>query len=339
MTMRILIAVLVIGAIAAAVFVLSRRSAPDDMAWRTYKQRFVMTDGRVADTGNGGVSHTEGQSYAMLLAVAYNDRETFDRVWGWTRQTLRRPDGLFSWRYMPGADTPIADRNNATDGDLVMCWALIRAAETWNRTEDRNAAADLAAALRHVVVRDGDNAFLLPGVDGFTGDNKRVVNLSYWVFPALKAIASFTRDPMWQQVVDTGLRLIERARFGAHNLPPDWLETAGDLRPADGFPPRFGYDAVRIPLYVTWGGVADASRLDPIRTFWTSTSQSPAWVDLITGEVSPETQSPGMAAVRRLTLDKNSKSAGNADLPTGDYYSTSLLMLTRVMEQDRAKPQ
>lgn len=46
--------------------------------WQSYKARFVTAQGRVVDTGNGNISHSEGQGYGMLLAVAANDRETFN---------------------------------------------------------------------------------------------------------------------------------------------------------------------------------------------------------------------------------------------------------------------
>ncbi len=32
----------------------------------SYKARFMMPDGRIIDTANGNVSHTEGQGFAML---------------------------------------------------------------------------------------------------------------------------------------------------------------------------------------------------------------------------------------------------------------------------------
>ena len=68
----------------------------------SYKSRFMMPDGRIIDTGNGNVSHTEGQGFAMLLAVANNDRPAFDKLWQWTDKTLRNKDnGLFYWRYNP----------------------------------------------------------------------------------------------------------------------------------------------------------------------------------------------------------------------------------------------
>lgn len=320
----------------AAWFLLMRAPGPDDAAWRAYKQRFLTAEGRIADTGNGGVSHTEGQGYAMVMATAYRDKAAFDALWGWTRKTLRRPDGLFSWRYIPNADQPIPDPNDASDGDLMICWGLLRAAELWNRPEDRDAALDIAAALRRkVVVTEGEDAYLLPGAEGFLADGKRVVNLSYWVFPALKDIAVATGDPVWKQVIATGLKLIDHARFGEHQLPPDWLETSGTLRPAEGFPPRFGYDAVRIPLYLLWGRVGGSEQLGEINAFWNAAGDKvPAWIDLTSGAPSSELQSPGMSAVSRLTLGLPLPPAGTKD----DYYSASLWMLASLAKTANAGP-
>jgi endoglucanase len=48
----------------------------------------VTEAGRVVDTAKGLISHSEGQGYGLLLAVAAGDRSTFDRIWGWTRANL-----------------------------------------------------------------------------------------------------------------------------------------------------------------------------------------------------------------------------------------------------------
>jgi endoglucanase len=50
----------------------------NEEAWRAYKLKFVSEAGRVVDTANGMVSHSEGQGYGLLLAVAAGDRSTFD---------------------------------------------------------------------------------------------------------------------------------------------------------------------------------------------------------------------------------------------------------------------
>ncbi|MEG9529489.1 MAG: glycosyl hydrolase family 8, partial [Hyphomicrobiales bacterium] len=46
----------------------------NDTAWRAYRSRFITDQGRVVDTANGQISHSEGQGYGMLLAVAAGDR-------------------------------------------------------------------------------------------------------------------------------------------------------------------------------------------------------------------------------------------------------------------------
>jgi endoglucanase len=91
MPLRALVAVIV----TTAVMLVPRAWA--DTAWERYKARFMMPDGRIIDTANGNVSHTEGQGFAMLLAVANNDRPAFDKLWQWTDSTLRdKSNGLFT---------------------------------------------------------------------------------------------------------------------------------------------------------------------------------------------------------------------------------------------------
>ena len=127
-------------------------SLKDQDGWRLYRSRFVTEAGRVVDTANGGISHSEGQGYGMLLAVAAGDRAAFERIWGWTRANLMvRPDSLLAWRWEPAKRPAVADMNDATDGDILVAWALTEAAEAWGEPAYRTAArriAVLAAAVR-----------------------------------------------------------------------------------------------------------------------------------------------------------------------------------------------
>ena len=69
--------------------------------------------------------------------------------------------------------------------------------------------------------------------------------------PALEALARLMPEAGWPAVRKSGLQLIEKARFGLLKLPTDWVSAAdGKLRPAAGFKPEFGYNAIRIPLYL-----------------------------------------------------------------------------------------
>src|SRR6266849_2539737 len=89
----------------------------------------------------------------MLFAEAAGDRASFAKVWDWTRNNLQRRDnGLFSWRYDPADDKkPVADDNDASDGDILIAWALIRAARRWHDADyDRAAHRIVADIHRHL---------------------------------------------------------------------------------------------------------------------------------------------------------------------------------------------
>ena len=107
--------------------------AQANIDWVHYKSRFLMPDGRIIDTGNNNVSHTEGQGFAMLFAVSSQDRASFDKIWNWTEKNLKNSKtGLFYWRYNPGESNPVADKNNASDGDVLIAWALLKADTRWH---------------------------------------------------------------------------------------------------------------------------------------------------------------------------------------------------------------
>lgn len=320
----------------------ARSDTDFQQAWQIYRRRFVRAEGRVVDTGNGGVSHTEGQGWGMLFAEAADDRQTFDELWTWSRANLMRPeDGLLSWRWLPNRADPVPDRNNATDGDLFAAWALSRAARRWQEEAYRQAALRISQTLLDRLVIRGDNGkvrALLPGLDGFRSDGGVTLNLSYYVFPALfelveleQGAAQRDRAADWQALILQGLLLVRRARFGRSQLPPDWLRLSDDdsVSPDPGFPPRFGYDAVRVPLYLAWSGLLDADLAAPFQTLW---SQSiPGWVDLSNDQVSDYQERNGYRSVASLVLPANRPPLDlPADgLPTAEdnYYSASLTLL------------
>ena len=53
---------------------------------RTFLQRYEASNGRVVRRDQGGDTVSEGQGYAMLLAVALGDRRQFAAAWRWDHQ-------------------------------------------------------------------------------------------------------------------------------------------------------------------------------------------------------------------------------------------------------------
>lgn len=236
-------------------------TAADRGEWMMFQRRFVSGDGRVIDTRNGGVSHSEGQGWGLLFAESFDDPEAFDRILGWTANNLRkRGDALHAWRYQPGQANPVSDINNATDGDLFIAAALARAALRWGRPDLAQVAGAIGRDVLALLVRDVDGRLvLLPGERGFEKRDAIVVNPSYYAFGVLPYLEAVAPSPVWQQLRVDGLNLIQQGRFGPWSLPPDWLlvpRRGGMLSPAPSWPARFSYDAIRVPPPSGLGGAA-----------------------------------------------------------------------------------
>jgi len=267
--------------------------------WRQYKDRFVTSEGRVVDNANGDISHSEGQGYVMLIAERLEDRPTFEAVWQWTRSNLLvRGDGLAAWRWTPQAPH-VSDHNNATDGDILMAWALAEAADRWDVLEYRQSAQRIIDAIAtNLVVPSRFGPILLPGLTGFAGKDQPdapVVNLSYWIFPAFKRLRGLSDRIDWDGLVAAGRTLIGLSRFGPSRLPTDWISLAGaQPEPAHAFAAVFGYDAIRIPFYLAWGQPADRDLLTPFLPIDLSV------VDVTTGNQRQRLSDPDYEAVAAL---------------------------------------
>lgn len=313
----------------------------DDVHWQRYQSQFLAPSGRVIDTGQEGISHSEGQAYAMLLAEAAADRAAFDRIWDWTRTHLGvREDGLLAWKWDPDAGA-VADSNNATDADLLAAWGLLRAADRWRDDRYRIDADRILDALRSGLVVPGAlGPVLLPGADGFVHDGVATINLSYWIFPALTRFGHHDPDGPWAALRTSGIALMDAARFGDRGLPADWVADGRPPRASPRFPARFGYEALRIPLYASWDGIERGAGLDSIASFWASEPHPPAWQALDDEARSPYGLGAGGMAVRRLLLDRRGLGDTAAASPDyghperGDYYDATLGLLAVVANHE-----
>jgi endoglucanase len=314
--------------------------------WLNYKSRFISEQGRVLDTGNNFVSHSEGQGYGMLLAVAANDRPVFDLLWGWTRANLLvRGDELFAWRWEPGQRPAVADLNDASDGDLLIAWALTEAAEFWSdpalRIAARRIAVDIGRKL--VINKSAHGALLLPALAGFAAEDRNdgpVVNLSYYVFPALQRLSLVAPEIDWTGIMQSGLTLLKAAQTGPSHLPGDWTALRdGVPKAAQGFPNAFAYNAIRIPLYLSWAGIGEREHYEPFAVWARHRRGQATIVDLASGRDIETYGETGYAAVPALTLCVTDEQAVPAELrassPSENYYPATLRALALIALQMR----
>jgi endoglucanase len=328
----------------AALILPTTAIAGADPGWAHFKQHFVEADGRIIDASQGNISHSEGQGTAMLFAVYFNDRASFEQIWQWTRKNLQvRNDNLLAWRWTPRLG--VTDRNDASDGDLLAAWSLLRAYNKWHAEEYLQASRNIARDIREKLLRKtAQGLVLLPGAEGFDKPQGITINLSYWVFPALDEIGQADPSPEWEELASTGIDILQYARFGRWGLPPDWLLLTAKVEPADGISDRFGYNAVRIPLYLMWSRRASPALLKPYREFWgyfKGADFLPAWTNLKDDSVSSYDASAGIHRLAQWVLDSpRAPDQQQFDFAGSQgYYSSALLLLTGMAEHERNSQQ
>ena len=306
--------------------------------WEKYKLWYLADGGRVIDNANQRISHSEGQGYAMLMAVFFDDRETFIRLWDWTRQNLTVPETvLLAWKWQPRPPhTP--DKNNATDGDILIAWALLRASKRWDNSGYLNDSTKIIRHIAETQVRivDGDT-IILPGNHGFETPESTIVNPSYWIFPAFKEFTIY--NEVWNKLIMSGHSILDKNQYGKPLLPSDWLEFSnGEWKPARKFETIFGYSNYRIPLYLSWAGQKHPINKKYLK--WLS-DEDTAWVDIKSGRKASYRAPVGAYAISELvrsTLYKSSnapKKGIKKQVRGENYYSDSLTLLSHIAYQER----
>ncbi|CAN7700728.1 glycosyl hydrolase family 8 [Pararhizobium sp. LjRoot238] len=332
-----------LAALLAGIFYLCLQTVPAEAqqpmitteAWQAYKTKFLDPGGRIIDDGNGNVSHSEGQGYGLLLSVLAGSPADFALIWAFTRtELLVRNDGLAAWKWSPGTKPHVTDINNASDGDILIAYALGLAGQQWNRRDYTAAGAGIARAiLARTIVQDNARTLLLPGVTGFSAgdrENGPVINLSYWVFEAFPVLDQLAPSPAWEKLHDDGIALINELRFGPKQLPADWVSLKPSPKPASGFPAEYGYNALRIPLYLVRGGVADRQLLLRFRQATSGANDAMTTVDLNSGTTRNNLSDPGYRIVNHIlacVVDKTALPADVRQFTPTLYYPSTLHLL------------
>jgi endoglucanase len=177
---------------------------------------------------------------------------------------------------------------------------------------------------------------MLPGAKGFNLNSYVNLNPSYFIFPAWKAFANRSHLVVWNDLIRDSTTLLGKMGWGQSHLPTDWVSLSADgkLSPAKEWPPRMSFDAIRIPLYLSWWN-PQSSLLTPWRNWWQGydRSRTPAWVNVTTNDTAPYNMNGGLLAVRDLTMGQTS---GEPQINAqDDYYSASLKMLVWLAQQQQ----
>ncbi|SFV28067.1 endoglucanase [Devosia crocina] len=310
--------------------------------WQSYLDAYVTEEGRVVDTANGNISHSESQGYGLILSALAENRESFDRILGFTRsELLVREDGLAAWLWDPEKDPHVSDFNNATDGDILIAYGLLMAGETWNEPGLVEEARAMVTTIGRTMLVEADGLpAIRSGGTGFDGDDSTgylpVLNPSYWIFETFTAFRQLDPAIDWMAVSQTGLDILRRASTTTAGIPGDWITLEnGGIAPAPNFPAEFGYNGIRIPLYLMRAGM-DPAYLEPFRA--KASSAGLFKIDLTSGEAIEPIDEPGYRLIQAAMECTATGRPVPEDLrrfaPTSYYAATlQLLMLDHLRRQ------
>jgi len=229
------------------------------VSWPSWAAEFLSAEGRVVDSQQGGISHSEGQAYGLLLAQASGEEASFRLIEEWTRQHLAvRQDHLMGWKWGPtSTHGTLLDWRNATDGDLFRAWALLRAARDSNCDGYEDRYHEIAQSLVDLCLAPDPRVptewLLTPGAEARRAPDQVLVNPSYFMTRALRELGAATgQDALIRCADHAETVLSEMADTG---FLADWIDvTATGFSPSQEHDLRWGHDALRIPLYLVWSG-------------------------------------------------------------------------------------
>jgi endo-1,4-beta-D-glucanase Y len=327
-------------------------------AGREFLDEYAESDGRVVRRDEGGDVVSEGQAYGMLIAAAVGDQTRFRSIWEWTKDHLRRPDGLLSWRW---ADDQVVDANSAADADMDSARALVLAGSRFNApelTEDGKRLGAVILQIESVTVgtRVAPAGDVVPAGSGMAGAGQvlvagnwassppYIVNAGYFSPRAEEQLAHVSVDHRWLDLT-RGQRVLGWQLVGTSSLPPDWANvdaagTAVPTGPPGGGPVQFGLDAARLPIrFAESCDPADRALAAAMRPILAAPGDVPALRNL-DGSAAGDWQHPlaivATAATEQAAGDSDG-AAARLDAATAlqqrypTYYGAAWVALGRIM--------
>ncbi|MDQ3239348.1 MAG: glycosyl hydrolase family 8 [bacterium] len=237
-------------------------------SWEKYKTQYISKDYRVVDPTQDNITTSEGQSYGMLRAVWMDDKETFDKLWQWSKDNLQRPnDSLMTWKWGKRDDNsygpmPNGGENSASDADSDIALALILASNRWG---EKSYEGDAKVLLSDLWEYDTDvingKRYLIAG-NWAKLPNESVLNPSYFSPYAYRMFAEIDKKHDWNSLIAPGYEMLKNSsndkldKDKSVGLPPDWVSIdrkTGSLKAPTltNLSTNYSYDAMRIPWRIS----------------------------------------------------------------------------------------
>lgn len=230
--------------------------------------------GYISDIKNHDV-RTEGMSYGLMIAVQWDRKDIFDRIWRWCKLYMQHQDGpqkgYFAWSC--DLDGRHFAEGPASDGELYYVTSLLFASNRWGNDSGINYLAEAQNILNCSWEKTGE----VP--EQFKDSSDRFKNMVK-VLPLIdkdKKLITFTpggfgagfTDPsyhlpvfyeIWAKYAEDGradfyLECQKASREYLHKsidsitgLNPDYNNYDGSMMEARWIKPAFRYDSWRVPM-------------------------------------------------------------------------------------------
>lgn len=233
--------------------------------------------GYMCDIKNNDV-RTEGMSYGMMIAVQFDRKDIFDRLWRWSKKYMLIQDGpmkgYFRWNCKrdgtPNAEGP------ASDGELYYITSLIFASNRWGNNGDINYLEEAHNIMNSIQPRENEMEIKI-GRDGKPLENPIKIKQTLALIDPDTQLISFVPGQKWTDPSYHIPAFYEVwARYGEDGRASYWRECAKksreylhksinpvtglnpDYNNFDGSPLGFGrmggtgfrYDSWRVPMNI-----------------------------------------------------------------------------------------
>lgn len=151
-------------------------------------------------------ARTEGMSYGLMLAVQFDKKDIFDRLWRWSKKYMQHQEGeregYFAWSCK--VDGTQNSAGAASDGELYFITALIFASNRWGNDTGINYKAEAQRILNCTMPKEVEGRHM-PAFGGFGGGQQANAapqkQKMFLIDPETKLI-TFTPDGFGQRYTD-----------------------------------------------------------------------------------------------------------------------------------------
>lgn len=218
--------------------------------------------GYVSDLKNRDV-RTEGMSYGMMVAVQFNKKEVFDRLWRFSKFYLQHQEGpreaYFAWSFNP-ATMKRNSQGSASDGELYYITSLLFASNLWGNDTGIDYYGEARRILDAMWKKDGTgNIYPLINLESKQisfvpeGSNYNWTDPSYHLPSFYEVWAAYAKDgheQFYLDCADTSRVFLKRACHPVTGLNTDYTEFSGAPHSTPWMPAAFRYDSWRVPMNI-----------------------------------------------------------------------------------------